>query len=201
MTHHDDNLHGDELGPVIDRLQSERPTASALELDLIKQRVHARVARSARRSRRTEFMRSRFAILGMLVAGMVLSTGGAGLAVSGFASQNQNAAQSQYGSTTPTTTPTTTPPAPPAGGGEKPAGDVLGEDESGGPAGGQEDNGGGGGGGGCGTQPARQVETGAQGNGGGQLPFTGFAAIPILLGGIALLTTGLVLRSRTTDGN
>lgn len=177
---HDDHLHDPELGPVISRLQSERPTASALELDLIKQRVRDRVARSARRSRRTEFMRSRIAILGMLVAGMVLSTGGAGLAVSGFASQSQNAAQSQYATVTPTPTGT-------------PGNEVLGEEESGGPAAGGKKN----------TpeavQPARQVESGAQGTGGEQLPFTGFAAIPILLGGVALLATGLVLRRRTAD--
>jgi len=125
MSHHDDYLHDAELGPVIDRLQSERPTASALEFDLIKQRVRGRVTRNARRSRRTEFMRSRLAILGMLVLGMVLSTGGAGLAVSGFASQNGNAAQTQYG--TPTTTPTETTTVVPEA--TTPAGGVLGEDE------------------------------------------------------------------------
>ena len=48
-------------------------------------------------------------------------------------------------------------------------------------------------------QPARQVEAGAQGSGGEELPFTGFAAIPILLGGVALLTSGLVLRKRAAD--
>ena len=179
MTHHD-NLNDDGFGPVIDRLQAERPTASALELDQIKQRVRNRVARNTRRSRRTEFMRSRLAILGMLVAGMVLSTGGAGLAVSGFASQDQNAATSQYGVAPEST----------------PEGGVLGEDESGGPAGGTENNGGGGG---SPAQPTRQVESGAQGNGGEQLPFTGFAAIPVLLGGVALLGTGLVMRRRIAD--
>jgi hypothetical protein len=191
MSHHDHNLHDAELGPVINRLQAERPTASALELDLIKQRVRERVTRNARRSRRTEFMRSRLAILGMLVAGMVLSTGGAGLAVSGFASQNDNAAATQYGK--PTTTPTTTPSSTPPGNG------VLGEEESGGPSGGKKENGGP-----AGqqennntSQPTRQVESGAQGTGGEQLPFTGFAAIPILLGGVALLATGLVLRRRS----
>src|SRR3954453_5260191 len=97
MSHHDDHLHDADFGPVIDRLQSERPAASALELDLVKQRVRDRVTRNARRSRRTEFMRSRLAILGMLGAGMGLSPGGAGLAVSGFASQDQNAAVSEYG--------------------------------------------------------------------------------------------------------
>ena len=44
-----------------------------------------------------------------------------------------------------------------------------------------------------GAQPTRQVEA----DGGDELPFTGFAAIPILIGGIALLSGGLVLRRRT----
>jgi hypothetical protein len=180
---HDDHFHDAEFGPVIDRLEAERPTATPLELDAIKQRVRGRVGRS----RRTETMRSRIAILATLALGMVLSTGGAGLAVSGFASQSDNAAQTQYG--TPTPTPTGT---PTQGGGQN---DVLGEEESGGPAAGGDE------GGPAGeeteSQPARQVEAGAQGSGDEQLPFTGFAAIPVLLGGVALLATGLVLRRRT----
>ena len=59
MTHHDDHFRDAELGPVIDLLEAERPTASPLELDAIKQRVRGRVGRS----RRTESMRSRIAIL------------------------------------------------------------------------------------------------------------------------------------------
>ena len=184
MSHHDDHLYDAELGPVIARLQAERPAASDLELGLIKQRVQGRVAPSARRSRRTEFMRSRLAIIAMLVFGMVLSTGGGALAVSGFTSQGDNAATSQYG---PTTTNDT---------GKN---GVLGEEESGGPAGGQENSGGAAPAEEQGTQPARQVEAGAQGTGEEQLPFTGFAAIPILLGGVALLTAGLVLRRRSAD--
>ena len=43
-----------------------------------------------------------------------------------------------------------------------------------------------------GAQPTRQVEA----SGGDELPFTGFAAVPILLGGIALLAAGLVMRKR-----
>jgi hypothetical protein len=199
MSHHDDHLGDTEFGPVIDRLQAERPTASDLELGLIKQRVRGRVGRTAQRSGRTEFMRSRLAILGTLVLGMVLTTGGASLAVSGFASQSDNAAVSQYGTPTPT----------PTGGGDD-DGQTLGEEESGGPAGGQggggpagagDDQGVGGEQDDGGVQPARQVEAGAQAGGddGEQLPFTGFAAIPILLGGVALLSTGLVLRRRAGD--
>lgn len=126
-------------------------------------------------------MRSRIAILGMLVLGFVLSTSGAGLAVSGLANSNK-AAISQYGGGT----------TPQGGGG------VLGEEESSGsmpseeknsPNNGGNDN----------LQPTQQVESGAQSNGGNELPFTGFAAIPILLGGVALLSAGLVLRRRTRE--
>ena len=122
-------------------------------------------------------MRSRLAIIAMLVFGGLLSTGGGALAVSGLASQQDNAAQGQYGGVQ----------------GEEDEGDqgALGEEDSGGGAPASEDNG---------TQPARQVEAGAQGTGGEeQLPFTGFAAIPILLGGVALLTTGFVLRRRSAE--
>lgn len=129
-------------------------------------------------------MRSRLAIIAMLVFGGLLSTGGGALAVSGFSSQQDNAAVTQYGPS-----------------GEDDDGDqgVLGEDESGGggPAGTQDDGGGGGGDDNA-VQPAEQVEAGAQATGGEeQLPFTGFAAIPILLGGVALLATGLALRRRS----
>jgi hypothetical protein len=184
MFHNDDHLQDAELGPVIARLQAERPTASDLELGLIKQRVRERVAPSARRSRRTEFMRSRLAIIAMLVFGMVLSTGGGALAVSGLTSQSGHAALQQYG---------------PDDNGEDNGGNagVLGDEDTGGPAGGQTDNG-------TapdeGVQPTRQVEAGAQNaEEGGQLPFTGFASIPILLGGVALLSAGLVLRRRTGE--
>ena len=122
-------------------------------------------------------MRSRLAVIAMLVLGMTVSTGGGALAVSGFTSQNNSAASAQYGE-----------------GEDNGDQGVLGEDESGG--GGPTENNGGPS---SPAQPNRQVEAGAQTTGGGQLPFTGFAAIPILLGGVALLTTGLVLRKRTAE--
>jgi hypothetical protein len=49
---------------------------------------------------------------------------------------------------------------------------------------------------GGGTQPTEQVA--AQG-GSGSLPFTGFVAIPLLFGGVALVGTGAVLRRRTRE--
>ncbi|HET8952954.1 MAG TPA: hypothetical protein VFN44_20695 [Solirubrobacteraceae bacterium] len=180
MTHNHDSQ--DDLQPVVDALRANRPELSALELDAAKQRVYARVARQpGRRARSADLMKSRIAILATLVVGMLFSTAGASLAISGFASSNDKASVAQYG------------PEDTGGGG------VLGEDEGGGPTTqennpggtGEENNGGG-------VQPARQVEAGSQGSE-EQLPFTGFAAIPILLGGVALLTTGLVLRRRSRD--
>jgi hypothetical protein len=180
MSNYDD-LQPD-LQPVIDQLRANRPEASALELDAIKQRVLARTSQPARRrTRRAQLMKSRLVILSMLVVGMLLSTAGAGLAVSGVAGLD-NASKAQYGST-----------STPSGGGG-----VLGDEDSGNNV--LPENGGGTGptgGSGKAVQPARQVEAGATTN--SKLPFTGFAAIPVLLGGIALLSVGLVLRRRTGD--
>ena len=123
-------------------------------------------------------MKSRLAILSMLVTGMLLSTAGAGIAVTGVV--HHDAATAQYQPNTP-------------------SGDVLGEDNSNSPGGGvagEQSGNSPSGTAGSGVQPARQVEAGA---GSSTLPFTGFLAIPVLLGGIALLTAGLVLRKRAGD--
>lgn len=45
------------------------------------------------------------------------------------------------------------------------------------------------------VQPTRQVSS----NDSGTLPFTGFLAIPVLLGGVGLLGAGAVLRRRNKD--
>ena len=187
MSNHDD------LQTVIDQLRAHRPEATALELDAIKQRVRERASHPARRrTRRAQLMKSRLVILSMLVFGMLLSTAGAGLAVTGL-SGNPSASSAQYPGT-PTPTPSTT--STPSGGG------VLGEQDEGegeNASPGQSPAGGGGGTSPAesanGTQPSRQVEAGA-GTSGSSLPFTGFAAIPILFGGLVLLGGGLVLRSR-----
>jgi hypothetical protein len=159
---------------VIRLLRDERPQISELELDEIKQRVRRR----ARTPRKGQFMRSRLAILLTLVLGLMLSTTGAGLALQGQGPSN-DAAQSQY----------------------NPGGDVGGEEDENPPGGGnlgEEDDTPADqpGGGTAPEQESRQVEAGGDG---GELPFTGFAAIPILLVGIALLGTGLVLRRQRPD--
>ena len=120
-------------------------------------------------------MKSRLVILTMLVLGMLLSTTGAGLAVSGLSGDNASIAQYSK---------------PHGGGG------VLGDQDTGSGTSPQNNGGGSAPATSTTTQPARQVEAGANNS---QLPFTGFAAIPVLLGGIALLSAGLVLRRRTGD--
>jgi hypothetical protein len=143
-----------EFDDVIRLLRENRPEAGELELDRIKQQVRRRAVRPERR----QDMKSRLAILLMLVLGMTLSTAGAGLAVQSLS--GGNAAQVQYDDE------------------DRPPGNVLGEEESG-----------------TDVQPAAQVESGA--DDGGELPFTGFLALPVLIGGVALMSAGLVLRRRT----
>src|SRR3954470_11647492 len=88
-----DDLHQD-LQPVIDQLRANRPEATALELDAVKQQVRARVAAPARRrTRSNQLMKSRLVILTMLVLGMLLSTTGVGLAVSGLSGDNASIAE------------------------------------------------------------------------------------------------------------
>jgi hypothetical protein len=191
-----------EFDDVIRLLEDERPRATDLELDAIKQRVRRRAADPSRRS--TQSMKSRFAILGMLVAGMLFSTAGAGLAVSGLNSST-NASLAQYGTPTPTPVCTSTPApsnnsAPGATGNgmcsNAPEGGVLPAEAQNAPSTGSgtapaTDTG---------VAPATDTQTTRQETAAAttsQLPFTGFAAIPVLLGGLALLGGGLVLRRRT----
>jgi hypothetical protein len=179
---HSDDLHADEFASVVDQLRANRPEATALELDAVKRRVRERVASrpAGRRARSASLMKSRLAILSMLVTGMLLSTAGAGLAIDGVTGTH-SASVAEYGT-------------------NDNGGEVLGEDDSnapGGTAGEEEGNTPSGTAGeDTGVQPTRQVEAGA---GSDTLPFTGFLAIPVLLGGLALLTAGLVLRRRAAD--
>ena len=153
-------------------------------------------------------MKSRVAILAMLVTGMVFSTAGAGLAIQGIGGSTDNAAVSQYATPTPTPTPTYDCPTETRGNvspseqqGTEPCGEggVLpaeaenapspqpepARESDGGVTPAQEREA---------TQPERQQAAAVETS---ELPFTGFAAIPVLLGGLALLTGGLILRRRT----
>jgi hypothetical protein len=174
-----------EFDDVIRLLEEGRPQATDLELDKIKQRI--RRGQAAAPSGRKQSMKSRLTIVAMVAFGMLFSTAGAGLAVQGISS-NSNASVAQYGAPTPSPTPEgTTVPAEEEGG-VLPAEETHNAppkkpQESGGVSPAEEES----------TQPTQQVAATTE----SQLPFTGFAAIPVMLGGIALLTGGLVLRRRT----
>jgi hypothetical protein len=175
----DDNL-GDDVQPVRDLLSVYRPEASPLELDAVKRRVLARAANGSPKTRSNGFMRSRAAILTTLVLGFVLSSTGAGLAISGF-SGNEQASVAQYPDT-PTVQPQGQPNVPEQTVQDEPEQVLPGSEEADvAPA---DDE----------VQVPRQVAAGVPAGEGDQLPFTGFAAIPVLLIGLALLGGGAVMR-------
>ncbi len=128
-------------------------------------------------------MRSRIAILFMLVSGFALSGAGAGLAVSGVVGDNPPSA-AQYAQ--PGGEQTLVPAAPEQA--------VKGEENSGAPAPEKSSPP-------AKVAPAEQAEptqvtrqVSANTTSSGELPFTGFAAIPVLLIGVFLLASGFVLR-------
>lgn len=125
-------------------------------------------------------MKPRIAVVFVLSLGLLMSGSGATLAV---ISDSDNAGKVQYPDLTEE-------------GGQQGAkdevGDVLGSEET---NGGDQ-------GGGADDAPAIQEErqVGSSG-GGGDLPFTGFLAIPLLVIGVMLLVAGGVMRTRTRPGS
>jgi hypothetical protein len=88
------DAHRDELEGVAQRLRSERPQASPLELDRIKTTAMSRAQAGARRGGASA---RRFAITGLTVGLMAAGTGGV-LASVGSDGTHGNAATAQYGS-------------------------------------------------------------------------------------------------------
>jgi hypothetical protein len=138
-------------------------------------------------------MKSRLFILGMLVAGIVLSTDDISLAFQG--EFGTNAAISQYGPPPPIPRPTPVGvggvpaiPRPTPESRSRPEGQVAIPRPTPPPAGvlvALES-----------LQRPRQQAALAKSR---EMPLTGFAVIPVLLGGVALLAGGLILRRTGTD--
>jgi hypothetical protein len=150
------------------RLRSERPELSALQMDAVKGNVRRRVQTRGNQFPGRSLMKSRLALTLVLVLGLMMTGTGATIAITG-ASDNGSAGVAQYGTGN-------------NGNNGNEGGNLAGEEQ--------------GGGGGENTQPAEQVA--AQG-GSGSLPFTGFVALPLLIGGAALAGTGAVMRRRTRE--
>jgi hypothetical protein len=192
MTPSDTHRFPDDLQDVASLLRDNRPEATALELDGVKQQVRFRASRAASgHAQKGSTMKSRLAMMAMLVSGLLMSGTGATLAVT---DTSDNAAKSQY---PPVVQVQETPaagnvlPEQTSGGDETPAAqpdakpEAKPEQAENAPATREQ-----------GAQPAAQVAA-ASGGGEQNLPFTGFAAIPILIGGIALMGGGFAMRRRT----
>lgn len=155
-------------------LRQERPEATALELDQMKLRaIRAATSGRSRPTRlRGAIVKSRLALMSMIVVGVLMSGTGATVAVTGIAGDGSSGI-AQYGPNNQ---------------------DVAGVQEEGGDDGdeggvlGDADEG----------AAADDVQGSAQeaADGDNRLPFTGFLAIPLLIGGVGLLTSGVVLRRR-----
>jgi hypothetical protein len=186
-----------ELDDVARRLRDSRPELDPLALDRVKQSVRARTARPARGGLPSR----RLASTAVLALGIMLSGSGATLAVSGI-SDNGSAGTAQYPGNV--IGPTLGGDQVPGAGGVGGIQDDAAPEEQGAPGGGvggiqDEPEGEGGVGGIQEDAPTARVQRDRQvaEDGGGELPFTGFAALPVLLAGIALLVAGMALRRRT----
>jgi hypothetical protein len=197
MTDRDPDL--DELGA---RLRDERPDLTPTAYARVHDRVVERVPRRRRPSRASVATTIAIA-LGVLLAG-----GGASLAISGLASDS-TAVSAQYAPTVDGTPPTpiTPPPADPTvgiqgGTDATPPPSSPGTDDDGQVAQGDRDDEdptlGGGGEAGENDEAAQAPVQVQVAEGGDELPFTGLAAIPIVLLGAALIVAGALLRRRVT---
>jgi hypothetical protein len=153
-----------DLAPIEERLRADRVTASPIELDELKLRAMRQAAPATPKLRKGMWMKSRLALTLMVMLGLMMSTTGAGLAISG-SSDNGSAAKAQYGDE-----------------GGQTEDKVVGTQQGGEPAE---------------TQPIEQVAVASDNS--GTLPFTGFFTIPLIVGGVVLLSGGAVLRWRARD--
>ncbi len=182
-----------------DRLRAERPRLDTDGEARVRETVAARLTDRPRASRRVSI-----AVVALLAAGLTLTGGGAAIAISGLAADT-TAVNAQYSTPVP---PVATPPVPPGttppvSGSGTPGVSIQGGVDT------TPTN----------TSTDKAPTLGAQGNpdetdtapgaadapnqvvaaadSGDTLPFTGFAAIPIIVVGAMLIAAGALLRRRT----
>lgn len=159
-----------ELEGVEARLREGRATAGPLELDRIKLRAMQQAKRSPTSfytRQKGKLMKSRLALTLVIATGMLMSTGGATMAISG-SSGSGSAAENEYCTA-----------------GDK-ACSPQGDNDNGGAVLGTSDSG----------VPSQDEQVATASTDSGSLPFTGFAAIPLLILGIGFVSVGLMLRFR-----
>lgn len=172
MDHSNGDRTPDDLVSLAERLRSERPVPSALELDRIKLRARRQTTQAMPTPRlKGQWMKSRLALTLMIALGLMTSGTGATLAITG-SSGSGSAAHQQYDAVQPQEN------------NDNPQ--VLGDQDEGGDQSPDED-----------VSPVSDTEQVAvAGDSSDSLPFTGFFTIPLILGGVALLSTGVFLRRR-----
>jgi len=180
MNHLDGDRNPAEHDWLEGRLRAERMTATPLELDELKLRAKRQAAPATPRLRKGTLMKSRLALTLVVVLGLMMSGTGATLAVQG-SSGTGSAATNQYDNVKPHDEGGTA--------GKKESNTLGGREDSTdvAPANEQAD-----------VAPANEQAEVTSGSG-SSLPFTGFAAIPLLLGGVLLVSVGGVLRWRARD--
>ncbi len=182
-------------------LRELRPELSEDRVRSIGARARNRARVSAERSTHLKepTLRSRLAIITTLVLGFAFSGAGVGLAVTGVDSQSTTPADQQYDRpANNTASPTLAPGTDTDDATDEGTNEVEDQSEQGGNPGvaGDSDEGGDAVAGVDDTQETRQLATES---GGEELPFTGFAAIPVLLMGLALLSAGFLMRRRSSN--
>lgn len=153
-----------ELEGIEARLRDECAGLTPLELDRIKLRAIQQADRSRPsflNRQKGKMMKSKLALTLVIATGLLMSTGGATMAISG-SSGSGNAAQNEYA-------------------------DPDGTEELGSSAG--DDSG----------VPPQDDQVATASTDSGSLPFTGFAAIPLLIIGLGFVSVGLFLRFKTGD--
>jgi hypothetical protein len=163
----ENELFSADVKDVVHALGAERPAPTEIELDRIK--VRSLASHDRYKGQVKGLMRLRLSMALALTLGVLMTGAGAGLAVSG-GSGSGSAGIAQYG-----------------------GGDVAGETQGGGQGVLGEENAGGNEGNEQATAPAAAANQLADND---SLPFTGYAAIPVLLLGIGLLGTGFVVRRK-----